>query len=708
MSFLAPLFLAGALAVALPIVFHLIRRTSREKTIFSSLMFLMPTPPRVTRRSRLENIFLLLLRCLVLCLLALGFARPFIQRPLANDAKAGAAKKTVILLDSSASMRRANLWPDARTKAEEVLRQASPVDQVAIFTFDRQLHRVITFEQWSGMGASERVPFAMKRLGELSPGWAATHLGSALVNAAEAFEESSGSQQENFAVRQIMLISDLQEGSALETLQAYEWPKGIELRIEPVKARRPTNAGIQLVTETAEAEKADDQGGPRVRVSNSSDSKREQFQIGWARAGQLGFLGPALDVYVPPGQSRTVQAPKSALASAGDRLALAGDDEDFDNVVYLAPPRAEQLNVWFFGQDPEKDPAQCLYYLKRAFQQTRLQAIQVNAWLPTAVAVPQIENAPLIISTDGLPDGQLKALGGVLKSGKMVLLVLKDAHAGARTISYLAGVDGVGVEEAPASNYAMLGQIDFEHPLFAPFASARFSDFTKIHFWKHRRLNLEKIRDAKILARFDDGDPALIQMGVGTGTLLVLTSGWEPTDSQLALSSKFVPLLYFILEQSGGIKSQLAQYLVGDTVALAGPDPGASTNQTLTIRKPDGSQVELPKGDKFSQTDLPGIYVVASNPSRQFAVNLDPAESRTGPLPIEELERLGVPVKVQVAESAAQLRKRRQHLQAAELEQQQKLWRWLIVAALVVLVGETLLAGWLTRRTILTHESASG
>src|SRR5687767_1668455 len=56
MSFLAPLFLAGALAVALPILFHLIRKTTNEKTIFSSLMFLLPTPPKVTRRSRLDNI----------------------------------------------------------------------------------------------------------------------------------------------------------------------------------------------------------------------------------------------------------------------------------------------------------------------------------------------------------------------------------------------------------------------------------------------------------------------------------------------------------------------------------------------------------------------------------------------------------------------------------------------------------------------------
>ena len=96
MSFLAPLFLVGALAVAAPIIFHLIRRTSREKVTFSSLMFLQSTPPRVTRSSKVENIFLLLLRCLVLALLALGFARPFIQKPVAADNAAGQGQRIVV------------------------------------------------------------------------------------------------------------------------------------------------------------------------------------------------------------------------------------------------------------------------------------------------------------------------------------------------------------------------------------------------------------------------------------------------------------------------------------------------------------------------------------------------------------------------------------------------------------------------------------
>jgi hypothetical protein len=241
----------------------------------------------------------------------------------------------------------------------------------------------------------------------------------------------------------------------------------------------------------------------------------------------------------------------------------------------------------------------------------------------------------------------------------------------------------------------MFGQIDFEHPLFAPFADPRFSDFTKIHFWKHRKLESDRLSGARVLARFDNGDAALLEVLQGTGRLLVLVSGWNPADSQLALSSKFIPLLYSILEQAGGIKSQLAQFHVGDEIDLAS-FPSAPT---LSIRKPDGSQIQPGAGEtRFVQTDQPGIYTLATlQPPVRFAVNLDSAESRTAPMSAEELMRLGVPLKPPEIQMARQHEQKRR-LHNAELENQQKLWRWLVVAALGILLVETWLAGWLTRR----------
>src|SRR6185369_15997622 len=115
---------------------------------------------------------------------------------------------------------------------------------------------------------------------------------------------------------------------------------------------------------------------------------------------------------------------------------------------------------------------------------------------------------------------------------------------------------------------------------------------------------VEQIPAAKVLARFDNGDAALLQIPVGAGRLLVLASGWHPADSQLALSSKFIPLLYSILEQAGGMKSQLTQFHIGDEINLA----SYGSQSSLSIGKPDGSQVPLGAAEtRFAQTDQPGI-----------------------------------------------------------------------------------------------------
>src|SRR4051794_16120750 len=115
MNFLAPLFALAALAIIGPIIFHLIRRTTKEVTPFSTLMFLKPSPPRVPKRSRLENLWLLLARCLVIGLLALAFARPFLPHSTSAP-EPGSGHRTVVLVDTSASMRRDTLWTDAQAR----------------------------------------------------------------------------------------------------------------------------------------------------------------------------------------------------------------------------------------------------------------------------------------------------------------------------------------------------------------------------------------------------------------------------------------------------------------------------------------------------------------------------------------------------------------------------------------------------------------
>jgi Aerotolerance regulator N-terminal/von Willebrand factor type A domain len=680
MSFLSPWFLLGALAVAGPILFHLIRRTARERTSFSSLMFLRPTPPRAVRRSKLEHIWLLLLRCLCLLLLALGFARPFFARDISPPPAASQERRLILLVDTSASMRRQSLWEKARAVADEYLDKASPSDQVAVLTFDLQPRTLVSFADWSSWSQDQRATLARQRLAALAPGWMGTHLGLALTGAAEQFRENSVSR------REIVLITDLQEGAKLDGLQGYQWPAGTRVLVRALAAKRQSNAGLEILEQPAGAAGVD--GDVHVRVSNSSDSRKEKFSLGWQGANER------MDIYLTPGQTRTFTAPKlpaGMISNAapgkilGLALELSGDDLDYDNLSYYARPEIQNVSIYCAGLGSADDSTGMFYYLQRAFPSTPRWQVQFAPELT--------EKTSFAVIATNLEPEQITALRRWMESGKSALLVLANPYAAA-TLVNLLGLPEARMTESEGE-FALLGSIDFQHPIFKPFDDPRFSDFSHIHFWKHQRWDIPPAIKARVLAKFDDDSPALFQVDMGQGRLLVLTSSWNPADSQLAVSSKFPPLLETMLDWSGASAPARFQFHTGDTI----PAP-PSAGERVTWSKPAGGKpIVLPADAPFADTDRPGIYKAAwAGRERLFAVNIPLEESRTAPISQDDLARLGVPLGWDSEQAAAVARVHQQRLQDAELENRQKLWRWLIVAALAVTLGEIVLSGWLARR----------
>ena len=67
------------------------------------------------------------------------------------------------------------------------------------------------------------------------------------------------------------------------------------------------------------------------------------------------------------------------------------------------------------------------------------------------------------------------------------MLYVVTAPGRAETLAALAGVAPSDRRGSDGRRDVMLGEIAFDHPLFAPLAGAQFNDFTKIHFWKYRR-----------------------------------------------------------------------------------------------------------------------------------------------------------------------------------------------------------------------------
>jgi hypothetical protein len=260
------------------------------------------------------------------------------------------------------------------------------------------------------------------------------------------------------------------------------------------------------------------------------------------------------------------------------------------------------------------------------------------------------------------------------------LVVVTSADM-AGTLGRLVGADDEVEMSESEGRYALLEAIDFDHPLLAGFHDPRWRDFTGVHFWRHRVLHAGMPGGAAIVASFDNGDPAWLELPVGRGGLFVMMSGWHPRDSQLALSSKFVPLLYSLFADRIARVGEVRQFFVGDTLPLEDGD--------RSVRLPSGESRRL-GGDRTVTTEMPGIYEVEGEfRQRRYAVNLRRSESELQPLAATALESLGVPVAGGTAEAVVEGEAGRRRLRDREAEANQNLWRWAALGLLVLLIVES-------------------
>lgn len=694
MGLLAPLYMLGLGALALPVLFHLIRRTPRGRQVFSSLMFLAPTPPRLTRRSRLDQILLLLMRLAALGLFIFAFTRPFLRESALLSVNDLPRRRVAIVVDASASLQRADLWQQAAARVDEELSQLAPHDDVALYTFAERLETVSPFETDPSVDKSAAADLARKRFQEVKPTWGTGNLGTALTTLAGELDASSDVQQ-SLAEPQIILVTDLPRGSRIEALQAFEWPPRVRVVPRIVATKKTTNATVQLIQE------ADgDDPEPRAKVTSAADSTTDQFFVRWGTATDTGPPKDEVAVYVPPGESRVVKLPRPEGGAAVDRIVLRGDDHEFDNTFHIVPRQKQGVRMRYLGPDATDDAQGLQYYLKIVTEDDPLRDVKWDAAdaAPSSGARP----APQLTWVGGkLPaDQETRLLEEVEKGSTLVLIPQEDERTGVKSNAaadlFRPFFPDLEIQpkagERSRRDFLLLGEIDFSHPLFASFANPRYSDFTKIHFWKTRVVGMkppaEGQTSTRVVARFDDGTPWLLERPVGRGRILGVTSGWGPDDSQLAVSSKFVPLIGNLIDLACGTARPLAGVLVGEPVTLP-----SERSSALVLRTPAGKEATLAAdASRFEGTLEPGLYrAVGGTEPLQFAVNIAPLESDTALLPIETLEQLGVrlgaaPPKDQ---RLSQIRQQRD----IELESRQKVWRWLLVGCLALVIAETWYSG---------------
>src|SRR5688572_11983910 len=171
MNFLYPAFLLGALAIAVPIVLHLLRRDVAPEVPFTAVRLLRKSPVDRSRRRRLRDLLLLAARVAALVLLAAAFARPYSPR-----AEAAATGLRIVAVDRSLSMGAPGRFARALELARAAIGDAGFAEPVAVIAFDERAD-VIALPGGPGD--------ARTALATIRPGYGATRYASAIAKASE-------------------------------------------------------------------------------------------------------------------------------------------------------------------------------------------------------------------------------------------------------------------------------------------------------------------------------------------------------------------------------------------------------------------------------------------------------------------------------------------------------------------------------------------
>src|SRR5438067_7058180 len=225
LGFLAPLFLGGLALVVWPLLAHLTRRDKATPTPFPSLMFVRRLPQPTTRRRKLRDLPLLLLRVLALVLLAAAFARPLLDSARRRALPGAGGRELVVLLDRSYSMGTPGRWARAQDAARRALATLGPNDRASVILFNGS--PAVAAERVSGAAARSAVDTAHVTAGP-------TRYAPALARAAQILGASP------LPRREVLLVSDFQR-SGWRPTAASPLPAGARLTWADVGGAAPAD-----------------------------------------------------------------------------------------------------------------------------------------------------------------------------------------------------------------------------------------------------------------------------------------------------------------------------------------------------------------------------------------------------------------------------------------------------------------------------------
>ncbi len=618
MGFFTPWFLAGAIAVGLPVWLHLLKRHKTEPKPFPSLMFFEHREQSSVQHRRLDYILLFILRLLMILLLVLLFANPYINR---LTPKGAGQKLVVVAVDRSFSMRTkegtSSRLELAKNEALDVLSKITPGQKAQVVALGNTLQAMTQQtndpNELRGAVISIQESDSRASFGEL-----ARYLRTLSENTKTPLE--------------VHLISDLQKSAMPPGFKDLSLDADTDLIFHPIGKLQPNW--------TVESVKA---------PAHIYDPKRVHIQV-----TVTGFQTPAATRTVSLIVNGKVVQSKSVLVPEGGRgsVEFIGLDASYgfnkcevridsadglpnDDRFAFAVERTDPKKVMFVDDGRRPDAEK---YFRFAVEARVDGAFQVEKVTPEFAAGSNFAGYALVVLSD-LGQGSMTpafetALVHYVNGGGAVLESL-GANAASMPRAPVLDEAIQGTRFASRSELFMTASdVDGSHD-----ALAHVVGFDGVKFYQVVNVTPTKSR---VLAKLGDGTPLVLERKIGEGDVLAFTATFDNTSSDLPSHNSWVAFVQDSVRYLGGGGAEQPVNLPVDSyVELRAGDQ--KTGAAAEVTDPDGHRVlslEEAASAKNFALNREGFFEVKTAAGRRslVAAYADRRESDLTPMPKENLD----------------------------------------------------------------------
>jgi hypothetical protein len=674
--FTNPWLLAAFALGGLPVLIHYLTRARPRRVPFPPFKFLIEACAGQRAMHRLRTIVLLTIRCLAMMALVLLFARPFL-RPAGMAADSPATRNAVLLVDASLSMRAVQggvtLFDRAKAEAADVLRGLDSGQEAAVILVGATPRTLLP-------ALSRNLPALHEDLVKAVATFEAGDFQAALAMAAR-FLGSAGT---------IYVFSDFQK-SNWDT--AGDLPGGIVCRLRPVTSEPVSNVALTRARLVPEEPIVGEAAEVVCSIFNCSPRPREEM----VRL-KLGELVQERHIAVAPFETGdcTFNVTFAQAATVTGTAWLEPDDLREDNTRYLSVRVREALQLVLLSDADPDDSQSAAFYVSRAL----VPSPRATSGLRVVRRHSQDADREILETSD-----VFLLVAPAALSGEAVEIMTRRVQEGAR---YLAIIDGPNAASlVPAAfqpPFQLLRTVFSEvgEPVSPGprrlFLEGDAADWTTTRFHRHYQNQIVPGRSDDVLLLYPDGSAALTFSTVGKGAVVFANLALTPDGGEFIGSPMFPATVHELLRILRGSAG-------GQAITPGKPwflETVAKGEGALTVSDPEGAFVEgqVIASGRTSRLALPaakapGIFSVKQGGEvvGAQAVNVDPRESDTRPIPLEQLKS-GKNAAVTVVKNEEEL---------LLTEKVRPLWPAFAASAAVLLALEMLLLAFWRRPTARLH-----